>query len=183
MKHKRRWCRVCKRLRDVNLFYKRQYRCKECKKKDRQNNTAQKRGLITRLLGKACIVCGKDSRISHEIYWQPHPRIYSTSFEEITKNCLSGRFARVCSSCHQRAGSAHAVHPDWVWVDVIACIRSYLPLEYKICTRECELLHTNNFVSCDKIGCDRRGKAWHEFMVGYVKKDYGIQLNMFEVKE
>lgn len=84
--------------------------CKYCDRKraieHRKKKSKIRRGLVTRYLGKVCVICGeKRMKLmrSHEKYGEPHPKLLDTPLDEIKKNCKSGRFVRVCAKCHGKA--------------------------------------------------------------------------------
>jgi len=104
-------CKKCGEIRMPDDFNKGRYTCKYCDRKNakvyKKKKLVVKRGLITRYLGKKCVVCGETRRKllrSHEKYGNPHPNLSDISLKELKENCKSGRFVRVCARCHGKSG-------------------------------------------------------------------------------
>ena len=98
-------CNRCGEDKPPEEFYKREKICKDCKKKLRNRKRGVKRALITRYLGKLCVICGEKGTTSHEKYGQPHRDLLNASYKELKQNCKSGRFVKVCYGCHQKVHS------------------------------------------------------------------------------
>jgi len=98
-------CNRCGKDKLPEDFYSGETICKRCKKILRNRKRGVKKALITRYLGKQCVICGEKGTTSHEKYGIPHPDLLNTPFEEIKQNCKSGRFVKVCHSCHQEVTS------------------------------------------------------------------------------
>lgn len=98
-------CNKCGEDKPSAEFYKGENICKRCKKILRNRRRGVKRALITRCLGKQCVICGGKGTTSHEKFGKRHPDLLNTTFEEIKQNCKSGRFVKVCHSCHQEVHS------------------------------------------------------------------------------
>lgn len=98
-------CNRCGQDKPAEDFYGREKICMQCKKKLRKKKRGVKRALITRYLGKQCVICGEKGTTSHEKFGIPHPDLLNTPFKVIKQNCKSGRFVKVCHSCHQEAHS------------------------------------------------------------------------------
>ena len=98
-------CNKCGEDKLPDDFYKGETICKHCKKILRNRRRGVKKALITRYLGKQCVICGGKGTTSHEKYGKPHRDLLNASFKELKQNCKSGRFVKVCYGCHQKVHS------------------------------------------------------------------------------
>jgi hypothetical protein len=125
----------CRRA-GINLplseFNKNRHTCRECDRErareHRKKEWEKRRRIISRYLGKKCVVCGQDTikfLKCHEIYGKPHPKLLDTPLEDVKANCKSGRFARVCARCH---GKAHSLMGKGImsWDDIQFYIKEFL---------------------------------------------------------
>jgi len=125
----------CRRVRiplSATEFNRNRRTCKECDRiraRDHRKKAWEKRrSIIDRHLGKECVICGrtrKELLRCHEKDGNHHPKLLDTPVDVVEANCTSGRFVRLCASCH---GKAHSLMDKGTasWDEVQFYIREFL---------------------------------------------------------
>ena len=118
---KQRKCYVC----SERIAVKGQSMCSVCRKKYNADRWAERKPIIDKYLGTRCVICGDIRNLRcHEINGEEHPRLLSTSLEDVRANCRAERFARVCARCH---GKAHALmDKGFAWEEIRIEIKGFL---------------------------------------------------------
>lgn len=116
-----RKCYVC----SERIAVKGQSMCSVCRKKYNADRWAERRPIIDKYLGILCVICGDIRNLRcHEINGKYHPRLLSTSLEDVKINCRTERFARLCPQCH---GKAHALmDKGFTWEEIRVEIKGFL---------------------------------------------------------